>query len=885
MFDVENISVVPDDRIKKILSEVFDQIIEKYGKNDFLRWIKKTRVDDKIKTLIVKYITIKENPNFGGYYNSNSNTLAVQESYNYDSTFKVLVHELNHFMTPENFIKEMTGFINEGITEYLAQSVDKKGYKSYKYNVDFIRFLHKHIGDILIKSYFTGETKKVKSKLETYLSPNISLESFLNELSTIYKKCYNVPHSEVESVMKSKMDFLAETYMQIYLGKITEDANAMKYYSNGNIDQFSICDIIAKISVSFPKYVVNYMIENDLMIPYKEKIVRTILNSSHLRHFDYYETDNIEQYVTAIMSQRTIEIPNNNAIQILLLDKLNNKELNINEYADIILMVISKFPKFKVEDLNKMNFLIDKIGEDKFKIIYEYVTNNINRYNNINNFVNEHERNTIESYFRVIIPNWCYLEKRDNKLYIIKLDGNGKIIKEIPVEEKYGKPFLLKDIYIPNDKGEFCKLSITLDEDFSKIKIYPEVSEAYKGVYDLDDFQKLMKTLPFIEKIREKLKENIKISHDSHEPFFGVEGVYYLINNIGIKAHDDYRTIHIDINGLKKDCDTLISFFPKKNKEKMIIDILKGFIKDIYEIDYSSEIDWCSKMLYEIMYNGERESLVLDIEGLLNHLKQEKNNFIKSKYELSFKDEVSKQEYNKRKQAYDDMLESQRIKEESMRERRIKEIFETQIKNFEDNHRYGYLIYERKSQHANPDAQFDLPSIKFPQHTREPGFASIDVERLIQNMKKYISLCKDKKDYEPYIISTIKSTINNYLEIVDTEEGKQLFDYLYTIIYNSVINDEAINMTNFENVINRSNEYISKHASLWPTEVNPERNQISDLLNNLYVVIGDTKQFQKIVKIVTDYVLANGYDENIYQIVLSILEPYQIASEEHKKTI
>lgn len=885
MFNIENISVIPDERIKKILSEVFDSIVKKYGEKNFLRWINEKKIDDKIKTLIVKYITLEENPNFGGYYNARSNTLSVQETYEYDSTFKVLIHEFNHFLTPENFKKEMTGFINEGITEYLAQNVDTKGYKTYRYNVDFIAFLHKQIGDILIKSYFTGETSKVKSKLATYLSPKSDLTSFLSELSIIYNQCYDVSRNVVESIIASKMGFLADSYMQIYLGRIVESAKAMEYYSNGNIDQVKISQTFAKISSTFPQYVIKYMNEHNLMASYKEKIVRAILNNSHLRHSDYYGNDNIKQYVDAIISGRPIEIPNNNAIQLLLLDKLKNTELNINEYADIILMVINKFPNFNVEDLNKMEFLIDKVGEYKFKIIYDYVINNINRYKNINEFVNEHERNTIESKFRVIVPNWYYLEKRDNKLYIIKMDGNGNVIEEISIEEQYGEPFYIRGLYLSNTEGELCIPSITLDEDFSKIKIYPEVSDGYKDVYDLDDFQKLIKTMSFINQIKDRLKKNKIIDNDSHEPFFGVDGVYYQINNCGIKAHDDYRTIHIDINGLKRDLDILITLFPKKNKEEMIIGILKEILSDIYKIDYSSEINWCSKTLYEVLYNGKSESSVLDIEGLLNYLKQEKNNFIKSKYELSFKDETSRQEYNRRKEAHDAKLERQRRTEELMKERKANEAEEAEIKNFENNHRYGYLKYERKPQYSNPEAQFDLPAIKLPQQTREPGFASIDVRRLIENMKSYISLCKGKKDYEPYIVSTIESTIKNFLEIIDTEEGKELFNSLYTMIYNSIFSDEEINMISFEKIINRSNEYISKHASLWPVETDSKRDRMSDLLNKLYTVMGHTEQFEKIAIIVREHVLTKGYDETIYQIISSFMETNQFSSEEHKKTI
>lgn len=885
MFNVDDIRFITDERLKMILSEVFDNIIIKYGEENFLRWINESRIDGKIKTLIVKYMANDEFENAGGYYSRQKNVLAVRPSYGTDRTTKVITHEFNHFLTAENFKSEMTGFINEGITEYLTQKVESRGYKTYRYNVDFVSFLHKQIGDILIKSYFTGETSKVKSKLETYLSPKINLGIFLDRLKSIYDKCYDEPFDACEKIIASEMGFFADSYMQIYLGKIIEDANKMKYYSNGNIDQVSISQAINDISSMFPDYVIQYMNEHNLMTSYKESIVRSILNSSHLRHLDYYGNDNIKEYVDAIMNGKVIDIPNNNAIQLLLLDKLKNVELNINEYADVILLVINKFPNFNIEDLNKMEFLIDKVGEEKFKIVYEYVVNNVSRYSNVNEFVNEHERNTIESQFRVIVPNWYYLEKRDNKFYIIKMDANGKVVEDIPIEKQYGETFFISELFLTNDEGKLCVPSITLDEDFSKIKIYPEVSRECKEVYDLDDFQKLIKIMPFIEKIKSRLKKNAIINNDNHEPFYGVDGVYYQINSSGVRAYDDYRTIRLDINGLRKDFAMLNSFFPKNDNVEMIIGILKDTLRDIYEVDYSLEVDWCAKMLYEILCNGRSETILLDIEDLLNCLKQDKNNFVKKKYELSFKDEETKQEYARREEAYKAKTERRSRIEALKKEKELKKAEEIEIRIFESQHQNGYLKYERIPQHLNPMAQFDLPAVKLVQPTREPGFATIDVGNLIVNMKSYMVLCKGKKDCEPYIVSTIKSAIENFLEIIDTEEGKELFNSLYIMIYNAIFGDDEIDMISFEKLINRSNEYISNHAMLWPVEVNPNRERMAALLNELYQ-FGNIELFEKIVKTVREYVLINGYDENLYNIISGVIGMCQFnGEEEHKKKV
>lgn len=881
MFNVEDIKVIPDERMKKIISEVFDNIIKKYNEKNFLRWINESKIDNKIKTLIVKYINLKEHPNSGGYYDSKNNTLAVQESYEDVNTATVIIHEFNHFLTPDNYEREMSGFINEGITEYLKQSVDSIGYKTYKYNVDFVAFLHKQIGDILIKSYFTGETSKVKTKLATYIAPK-SIESLISDLSVIYEKCYRQHPDVKEDIISSKMDFFADSYMQIYLGKIKEDAESMQYYTDGNIDQKKIVQILDKINSTFPKYIIEYMNSHNLMQPYKEQIVRTILNCSHLKHFDYYEQDNIKPYVDAIMNRKTIEIPNVNAIQVLLLDKLKNKELDLNEYADIILMVVNKFPYFKIEYLNKMEFLKVIVGEDKFDIVYEYVKNNINRYNNINNFVNERERNTIESQFKVIVPNSYYLEKRDNKLYIIKMDDNCKVIGETPVESKNGETFSIRGLYLSDEDGNCCVPSFMVDEDFSKIEILPKVNPLYKDVYGLDDFQKLMKTMPFFANLYQRLKKNITIDNDSYEPFFGVKGVYYKINNSYISAYDDYRTIHIELNGLKKDLDSIISFFPKMNIEEIIISVLKKLIENTYDIKYSSEIDWCSKELYNILYEGKPKSTLLDIEGLLNNLKKQNNDFISSKYDLAFEDELSKQEYEKRKKDYDAKIEKRRLTEKLMKEQKVKQFEEDKIKTYEDNHRYGYLIYERKKQYSNPDVKFDLPGKTFPQKTREPGFATIDVEKLIKNMKNYISLCGDKKDYEPYITNTIKNTINGFLEKIDTVEGKELFDSLYTMIYNSIFKDEKIDIASFEIIINKSNKYISKHAFFWPTQIDLKRDAMFNLLNELYTIIDDTEQFEKIVEMVNNYIINKGYDEYIFQMISKYISLYN-QKEKHTK--
>ena len=136
MLNVEDIKTIPDEQIKQIISEVFGDILDnlslpilypkkffinpellhislfvicifsisyifmsiifdEYGEKNFLRWINESRIDDRIKTLIVEYLDEKEYPNFAGLYNWNTNTLSVQESYDDKSKYKVIIHEFN----------------------------------------------------------------------------------------------------------------------------------------------------------------------------------------------------------------------------------------------------------------------------------------------------------------------------------------------------------------------------------------------------------------------------------------------------------------------------------------------------------------------------------------------------------------------------------------------------------------------------------------------------------------------------------------------------------------------------------------------------------------------------------------------------------------------
>ncbi len=862
MLNTDNVSSIPDERLRRIVSEVFANIIKKYGEKNFLRWINEKKIDEKIKKLIIKYTNPKLEPNAGGYYDPVNEVVAVQEEYGDLSTLSVLTHEFNHFLTAENFKKEMTGFINEGITEYLKQSVEPLGYKTYQFNVDLTVFLHKQLGDILIKSYFTGNTVKVKEKLSKYLAPT-SLDLFFETLEKIYDGCYKKDAATRNEILRNNIPFFVNSYMSIYLGKIREDADNMEFYSNGNIDIEKINKLLDGISSVFPSYITRYINNQNMMDSYKKQIVRAILERSHLRYSDYYNEDNLSRYIDAILRKDRIQIPNENAIQTLLMHKIGNKKLNLNEYADAILLIVSKFPNFPIEYLKKMEFIKIMVGEDKFDSVCEYVKNNINRCNNINEFVTEHEKNTIESYFRTIIPDHLYLELRDNKFYIVELDINGKVTKETPIDMDEKHIYIDRWFAFDND-GHACKISIQLDEGLSNIKIYPDNLNENNTIYTLDGFQKLMKVEPFFAELRSSITRNKRIDNDSHEPFYGVDGIYYLINNCGIRQHDDYRTIHIDLEGLKKDLDRIFMFFSNDKLESKIKNILKEYLCTIYQIENSAEINWCVDTLYGIICQNQASSSLLDIEGLLNNLKNQKNDFIASKYELQFKNKEAKEEYYKRKAEYELKMEKVQRRQEERKAEEEKKAKEQEIANFEKKINRSYLIYKRKKQYANPDVQFDLPAKKLYSGKREPGFATLDVDNLIEDLKSYTRVCDGVKDPKPFIIKKLNSAIKELLEEINTEEEQKFQVTLYDMLYNSIINGQELNREKYEIEIKKINEHISGKGPHYMTIIMDEKREVVvGLMNELYNLIEDKTQFEAISRRVHDCILQRGYDESI----------------------
>lgn len=875
MFDVKNVRTISDERLIKIIEECFGTIKKKYDAFNFIRWINEKKIDAKIKTLDFEYTNEKEYPYAGGFHTTrkSGDLIAVQEKYDDNSTRNVIIHEFNHFLTADNFMNDMSGFINEGITEYLKNSVYDGGYKSYEYNVDLVVFLHDILGDILIKSYFTGATSKVRTRIDDLLGDGNSVESVIKQLSDIYKKCYNISLDEKKIILEKEENckFFSKLYMDLYFGKVKEDSENMCYYSNGNIDINKIKDMI-QIERYFPSYVIAYMNkdkkknenESDLIKNYKKSLIRVSLENSHLIGYDD-SSKIIEQYVNDIYSNKEVSIDNSTAMQILLLKKIGKEKRNIEEYANIILKVVSCFPSFFIDDLNKMPLLKLTLGDD-FEKICNYVKCNYARYKNIDSFIEDHQKNTIESYYREIFLN-LFLEKKDNKLYLIEFNSAGEIVKEQPIDSLSRKKNIVRtNIYCCDDNNNICQLQIVLDDDFSKIRIIPDINTKNAKIFTQEEFASYIKLMPLFKDTISLLRECKIIKNDSHEPFFGLKGISYIYNNADISA-DDYRTIKLDVKKFKEIIDGIFAFFPNEKLKDKIIDMISNSLKNIYYLDDCKEVSWSAETIYKILYENGDQSSIHDVEELLNTRKNERNDFIASKSELFFPDKKTEEEYYARKNDEEIKIKKENDKKELINKKNLIENIEKKLKMTQ------YVLYKRKPQFTNKTYYFDLPVWKLASssHRREPGNVEIDINNLIEEMKNYVNLCKDIQDPLPFVIDKVDYTVKDLLEFeINNDEEKNFYNYFYNTIYNAIFNNVEINMFEYENKIKEVNNYIGQkedYHSVIQSDENFER--MFSIMSDLYEKMDNKEDFANLVQKVRNYILKHGYNDEICEIIES----------------
>ena len=108
--------------LKPLVQECFATLYRGLGKQNFLRWVDNSRFDDKLKTLIVDYMTkdeAEEHKTWAGFFTYSKNKITIRDEY--DQNRGTMIHEMDHYLSGN---KRLCTYLNEGVTEYIKSIIN-----------------------------------------------------------------------------------------------------------------------------------------------------------------------------------------------------------------------------------------------------------------------------------------------------------------------------------------------------------------------------------------------------------------------------------------------------------------------------------------------------------------------------------------------------------------------------------------------------------------------------------------------------------------------------------------------------------------------------------------------------------------------------------------
>lgn len=353
------------------------------GEKNFLRWINKYRISDRLKEFIVETFNeedLNQHPNAAGFYTFGTNTVKLREDSIDENTNR---HETLHFTTdfslenegerPNNFLlfsKIHCTFLNEGLTEYLNREIEKllTGKKNIPYtygdNVDFVEFLHNIMGDTLIKSYLAGRNPKFNQEFSSYITENGNedlqvLQEFEKLLDDTHDFLYSKESKkkdktpeEQQAYLKKKENIYDNVYPKlreytsnIAVNYIRKKARSLEYIQDGKIDADALnADILNVV-----------------------RLVHVFFSNGNNERFGFdISSEEYESYITNIMEQVTktafselsIEIPESESY-VVKGQKNGQKQLNLAKEK-----TKKKTEEFSGIELYKL-LISDRSGQDE----------------------------------------------------------------------------------------------------------------------------------------------------------------------------------------------------------------------------------------------------------------------------------------------------------------------------------------------------------------------------------------------------------------------------------------------------------------------------------------------------------------------------------------
>ena len=626
-------SMMENDGITKgdfytLIHETYDEICKYMTKADFARWIDKSRISDRLKTLIVDQFDeqdFKEQPGAGGYFDRVKNVIKFRDKS--ESTRRVSDHENMHLISSDS---RFPTFLNEGLTEYISRAVkgevDING--SYEFNVRTVKFLHFILGDSLIKNYLSGVTEDFRKYFSTFLTPDGEESTneyfrFMDALEEYHENAYSIregqkPTPERDERAKQAVYKINEYLLQMTKAYIAKDIHSLDYIKDGKLDMSYFTERIKALR-KFIQGTGRYQYyDNNIMVfsitNGLEKEIGNALANEFL--FDSPDKEKIGKMLAEKISKgedlsKDLKMDNPDFIMRLAENRLKNYSENrdINNLPRLLSELEIIFEKTGATELQKEAI----IGEKLFKSIpdgvdFSVVRNNIGKVMPILAKVTEEKRindaHTRTTEYLKLSPRE-YIQKTDNEFYHITI-VNGEMKKQRVDTTEFALPqseisrtFKAEDVlkagkdaiaYRTSGGGKVL-VSRNLSESFTSKVI---VSSKEK-LDSMDAFMEDLYTEAMVEPIREQIKNGKYryIMHDAEDPYF-IKGLKY-------STDIDKRSRELKIDDFDKDLKGYLSAIPKEKREVVAQTLISELLDKTYG-KLPEDADSAKKKLEEIIY-------------------------------------------------------------------------------------------------------------------------------------------------------------------------------------------------------------------------------------------------------------------------------------------
>ena len=790
-----------EERFRNLIHESFDGMYYAMGKLNFLRWIDKRRISDRIKILVVEEFSEEDYDTGGiGYYIRGANKIKLSGMYVNDEG--VFIHEANHFLTDfsdknkdknldDNKEKRFPIFLDEGLSDYLDREYERiikrnNSYNEYSYreNVDFVEFLHKSMGDILIKTYYIGRTEKSDLDFSTYLTddgkPSLYvLNDFFDSLNKVHKAIHPKGKTDtqekienkkkaIKKVEKTEYPKLRKIVENIIINTIRKKAQNLEYYKDGKIDFKQFLNDFNKEASLVCNTIVNSVFgldsntfENEFLDNIIKKSLEAVLQSSHV------SPDKINELVSLYCNGNGVEIAEldkkvNNTNQFKTLEglannRLGNKEkyiidgeFNIGIFIMDLSLIIDKMALS--DELRKyfldsviLRFLPKDYDKDS---VMQAVDKHFRFYSSLQKKMQNGKRDVIESKF-IWINDYEFVEKRDNSLYYINFNNETGKIEEsriIPTpEDIYHNPN--PDLNIARFRSSYSSThfyTIQYDDKFDNVILDNNSHSVYQGYEDLGESFFTCKT--FFDPIYGNIKNDryiLKLD-DGYEtdPNPTIKGIRYT------QIVPDHRSRIVNFKLFAQELEEIINQIPSRYRNSFVfLSFQNLFQKNYYcipsNIDKIVDLKRLTKEPMDIDFQEE-------LLKCMQELNQKRREYIDSKKNIngiSFANEEARKRYKE--------------SENSKKRRKQHAKFVQDFNAFVNIEGRGAIIepYESSEESLN-DKYYSIDGVKYNKTIvyNKPTAQKVDYKKFLEDLKEKLNEIPPENKYR-FIRNVLNSAI------------------------------------------------------------------------------------------------------------------------------